>query len=388
MNVLIRGPLLSVSGYGVHARQVFEWAIKQPGWNVSCAIVPWGICTYYIDPDALGGMIGKIMERSAPANIKSDISLQIQLPDEWDDELARINIGVTAGVETDRCSEQWVKACLKMTKVIVPSEFTRRTFIDSGVPAEHIFAIPEAHSYTDEISSHLDQQLTALPTDFNLLLFGQITGNNPENDRKNTFYTIKWLCELFKDDPSVGVIVKTNMGRFTTSDRQFSQEMFERLIGEVRTGEYPRFYLAHGMLDEIEISTVYKNKNIKALVAPPRGEGWGLPLLDAATCGLPVITTGYSGHMDFMKYVKFLSIDHEMVDVHPSRIDGRVFIPGARWANPKQESFNTRLTKFRKASDLPTQWAEKAAPLLREKFSLNTIMQQYNTLLGDIIDNS
>ena len=388
MNVLIRGPLLSVSGYGVHARQVFEWAIKQPGWNVSCAIVPWGICTYYIDPDALGGMIGKIMERSAPANIKSDISLQIQLPDEWDDELARINIGVTAGVETDRCSEQWVKACLKMTKVIVPSEFTRRTFIDSGVPAEHIFAIPEAHSYTDEISSHLDQQLTALPTDFNLLLFGQITGNNPENDRKNTFYTIKWLCELFKDDPSVGVIVKTNMGRFTTSDRQFSQEMFERLIGEVRTGEYPRFYLAHGMLDEIEISTVYKNKNIKALVAPTRGEGWGLPLLDAATCGLPVITTGYSGHMDFMKYVKFLSIDHEMVDVHPSRIDGRVFIPGARWANPKQESFNTRLTKFRKASDLPTQWAEKAAPLLREKFSLNTIMQQYNTLLGDIIDNS
>ena len=388
MNVLIRGPLLSVSGYGVHARLVFEWAIKQPGWNVSCAIVPWGICTYYIDPDALGGMIGKIMERSAPANIKSDISLQIQLPDEWDDELARINIGVTAGVETDRCSEQWVKACLKMTKVIVPSEFTRRTFIDSGVPAEHIIAIPEAHSYTDEISSHLDQQLTALPTDFNLLLFGQITGNNPENDRKNTFYTIKWLCELFKDDPSVGVIVKTNMGRFTTSDRQFSQEMFERLIGEVRTGEYPRFYLAHGMLDEIEISTVYKNKNIKALVAPTRGEGWGLPLLDAATCGLPVITTGYSGHMDFMKYVKFLSIDHEMVDVHPSRIDGRVFIPGARWANPKQESFNTRLTKFRKASDLPTQWAEKAAPLLREKFSLNTIMQQYNTLLGDIIDNS
>ena len=145
----------------------------------------------------------------------------------------------------------------------------RKTFIDSGVPEDHIFAIPEAHSYTDEISSNLDKQLTALPTDFNLLLFGQITGNNPENDRKNTFYTIKWLCELFKDDPSVGIIVKTNMGRFTTSDRQFSQEMFERLIGEVRTGEYPKFYLAHGMLDETEISTVYKNKK-KSLIKAQR----------------------------------------------------------------------------------------------------------------------
>ena len=388
MNVMIRGPLLSVTGYGVHARQIFSWALTHPDWNVNAAIVPWGICTYYINPESLNGLIGKVMERSSPLENKPDISFQIQLPDEWDPTIADVNIGVTAGVETDICSPAWVEACAKMHKVIVPSEFTKRTFINSGVPEDKLYVVPEAHSYIDEISPELDEQLLSLPTKFNFLLFGQVTGDNPENDRKNTFYTLRWLAELFKDDPDVGVIVKTNMGRFTTSDRDATSKIFKQVVSEVRQGPGPRFYLAHGMLDNKEISTIYKNKNVKALLAPTRGEGWGLPLLDAAAAGLPVIATNYSGHLDFMKHVKFLSLDYDMVPVHPTRVDERVFIQGAQWANPKEEHFKHRLKKFRKASELPRQWAMEASQVIKNKFSLKAIMDHYDIFMDSIIDNS
>ena len=388
MNVVIRGPLLSVTGYGVHSRQIFSWALTQPTWNVTTAIVPWGICTYYINPDSCGGLIGKVMERSHPIQGKPELSFQIQLPDEWDPELAKTNIGVTAGVETDICSPAWVSACAKMHKVIVPSEFTKRTFVNSGVPAEKIYVIPEAHNYVEDIAPELDEQLSSLPTTFNFLLFGQVTGNNPENDRKNTFYALKWLAELFKDDPDVGVIVKTNMGRFTTTDRSVTSRMFEHLVGEIRQGPGPRFYLAHGMLDEKEINTIYKNKNVKALLAPTRGEGWGLPLLDAAANGLPVIATNYSGHLDFMKHVKFLQLDYDLVTIHESRVDNRVFMSNAKWANPREESFKQRLKKFRKADSLPRQWACDGSQIVRDKFSLQMVMRHYDTFLGDIIDNS
>ena len=34
----------------------------------------------------------------------------------------------------------------------------------------------------------------------NFLVFGQLTGNNAFTDRKNTFFTLKWLLEEFSDD--------------------------------------------------------------------------------------------------------------------------------------------------------------------------------------------
>ena len=386
MKVIIRAPLLSVTGYGVHARQIFSWALSKK-WDVYASIVPWGICTYYLDPEALDGLIGEVMGRSSPVQ-DPDLSFQVQLPDEWDPALARVNIGVTAGVETNLCSQVWVEACKKMHMVIVPSTFTKKTFVDSGVPEHKIAVIPEAHSCSDEISLKLDDKLSDLPTSFNFLMFGQVTGNNPENDRKNTFYAMKWLAELFKDDEDVGIIMKTNLGRFTTADRERSMVMFKQLISEIKKGPYPRFYLAHGMLDNTEISTLYKNKNVKALLAPTRGEGWGLPILDAAVTGLPVIATDYSGHLDFLKYIKFLSLDYDMVPIHPSRHDGRVFIEGTAWADVKEESFKTRVKKFRTANSLPEKWAQAGSEILKEKFSLAAIKKQYDAFMERIVDDS
>ena len=83
------------------------------------------------------------------------------------------------------------------------------------------------------------------------------------------------------------------MGRMTVRDRQVTTEMFTNVIKEIREGQYPRFYLAHGLMDNNEISAMYESDTVKALVAPTRGEGWGLPILDAAVCGLPVIATSF-----------------------------------------------------------------------------------------------
>ena len=77
MKVIIRAPLLSVTGYGVHARQIFSWAISK-NWDVYSSIVPWGICTYYLDPTILDGLIGEVMNRSSPVQ-NPDISFQVQL---------------------------------------------------------------------------------------------------------------------------------------------------------------------------------------------------------------------------------------------------------------------------------------------------------------------
>ncbi len=62
-------------------------------------------------------------------------------------------------------------------------------------------------------------------------------------------------------------------------------------------------------LDEKELINLYKNHH--CFVLPTRGEGFCFPLLEAGACWLPIITTKYSGHLDFLnnKNSTLLEID-------------------------------------------------------------------------------
>src|SRR5207247_1086784 len=47
------------------------------------------------------------------------------------------------------------------------------------------------------------------------------------------------------------------------------------------------------------LAALYRSAD--CFVLPSRGEGWGMPLLEAMACGLPVIATDWSGPRDFLK---------------------------------------------------------------------------------------
>jgi len=389
MIVLIRGPLLSVTGYGCHTRQIWKWARSKPEWQVHASIVPWGMCTYYTDPDAEGGVIGDIMANSGQPSVKPDLTIQVQLPDEWDPDLGKVNIGVTAGIEADKCSMKWVTACEKMDRVIVPSEYSKLAILNGGFPKDKIVSVPEAITCgfeetpaANEVTARLDD----VSTDFNFLVFGQITSSNVDTDRKNTFNCLKWLCEEFQGREDVGIVIKTNLGRMTVQDRHYSMSTINQALNMVRKGEYPKVYVVHGLMDPNELGAIYRHDKVKALVAPTRGEGWGLPILDAAANGLPVIATGYSGHLDFLKHTKFLDIKFSLKEIPESMQDGRIWVKGARWAEPSEKHFKSRVRKFKDSSRPPTQWAAEGASKIRELFSIDAVFSKYDEAVGDLVD--
>ncbi len=389
MNVIVRGPLLSVTGYGVHSRQVWQWA-RSKGWNVYASIVPWGTCTYHINPDSCGGIIGDVMQRSDLSRIQNnaDLSLQIQLPDEWDENLAKKNVGITAGIEADRCNPAWLAKCRLMDRVIVPSEYSKLSFLNAGLSKDIIHNVPEAITCdfsqgdgTEEINNMLD----GLSTDFNFLVFGQLTNPMADCDRKNTANCIKWLCEAFEKDKDVGIVIKTNMGRLTQEDFRACQDIVTKMCEVVRPGLFPKVHLLHGLINEREIGALYKHDKIKALVAPTRGEGWGLPILDAAASGLPVIATGYSGHVDFMKHVRYLDLKYTLKTIPDAMVDGRIWVPGARWAEPAEHHFKSRVNKFRKSPTIPAEWAAEGAAKINEHFNIQSVLKKYDEALEGII---
>mgnify|MGYP003388122235 CR=1 FL=1 len=384
--VVIRGPLITQSGYGVHSRQVARWLIEKSNASqidLVCQCTNWGTTPWKLDENLDSGLIGEIMKHSRSVNHKFDVSIQIQLPNEWDTKLGSYNVGITAGVETDICNPSWVDSINKMDLVIVPSEFTKKTFINSGKVTTPIKVIPE--SFIDEI---LEEDLAdpfTFTSDFNFLIFGQLTSTNPQDDRKNIFNTVKTICDTFKNDDDVGIILKTNGGRGTKIDRLNIKNQFESLVDSVRQGPFPKITILHGDLSPKEVASLYRNKKVKCLVSMTRGEGYGLPLLEAAASGLPVIVTGWSGHTDFLKGDGYLKLKYSLVPVSKSRIDKNIFVDGSKWAEPDVKSTIESLSKFRKYPSMYEKRAKNAAQSIKKEYCFSAIRSQYNEAFGEIL---
>jgi len=385
MEIIVRAPLLSVSGYGQHSRQVFEAVKNIKNANVYTQIVQWGNTSWLINSELESGLVGDIMKRSTDKSSGFDVSFQVQLPDEWSPDLAKINIGVTAAVETSSCNPAWAEKCNNMSAIIVPSDFTKKVLMSSGEIKVPIFVIPEW--YIEEINEEYSQIDIETRTSFNFLIISQMTASDPAVDRKNIANTLKWIFETFKNDKDVGIILKTNCGRGTTLDRINTSQIVQQIITQTRGDSKVPVYFVHGNMTNKEISGLYKNKSIKALVSLTRGEGFGLPLLEAAASGLPVIATNWSAHTEFLNLGKWIQVDHTLVEIPNSRIDGRIFVKDTKWANPSEDSFKRKIRKFRDSSAIPTEWAKELKDTCRKKYSRVSILQNYASVFEEILKN-
>lgn len=379
--VLLRAPVLTQSGYGVHARQIARWLLSKNDIDLYIAVVPWGDTPWILNAKSHDGLIGKIFAHTAPMANQADVSIQLQLPNEWDPSLGKFNVGMTAGIETDRCNPEWVTACKKMNLIIVPSNHAKASLVGRSNLEVPVIVIPEA--FTDAMLSTTKSTLPDFSTPFNFLIFGQLTGNSPETDRKNIFYTVKWLCETFKNEPDVGIVVKTNVGRNTAIDKALVVNTFQQLLQQVRSGPFPKVHLMHGDMADNEVAELYHHNQIKALVSLTRGEGFGLPILEAAACGLPIVTTGWSGHMDFMRAGKFTEVAYSLTPVVKDRIDGKLFMQGAQWAMATEVDFKKRILKFKESPRVPKEWALELKEKLVKTHNFEAIAKMYDEALGD-----
>lgn len=391
-SILLRAPLLTGSGYGVHARQIARWLFEKEeelDLEIYTDLLRWGNTPWLVDRDAENGLVKKILNASTTSKPKYDITIQVQLPNEWNPQLGDFNVGVTAAVETDKCNPQWVAACNQMSVIIVPSEFTESVLRNSGPINTPIVVVPECFPDAVLKETLAEEVKLDLKTKFNFLVVGQLTGNSFETDRKNIPNLIKYFRKAFeKDGDDVGVIIKTSTVLNSELDRQHTVNTFAQILKatELPNGGGPTFYLLHGNMSEDEMNSLYRHKDIKAYVSLTRGEGWNLSCLEAAATGMPVISTNWSAHTEYLKDVKWLPVLCKLVPIHESKVDNQIFLKGTQWAEADQINFIEKVRKFRGAPTLPKQWALDGAVKLKEKYCYKAVADKYDETLKFILE--
>ena len=391
MKVILRAPLLTNSGYGVHSRQLFSWLSEKKDIDLTVECLQWGRTSWILDSNQENGIYEKIMNHSKPIEKPGsyDMSFQVQLPDEWDTKLAKKNIGVTAVVETDKCSQEWVEACNKMDAVIVPSTFTKNVLKRSGSLTTKVCVIQEWFN-RDILNNSLvaktqnDERFSKIKKDFNILVVGTLTSSIALDDRKNLDNTIKWLCEEFKDKEDVGIVLKTSFGKGTSSDKKMCIDYLKNTLSKYRAGQFPSFYFLHGNMKKEEMAALMRHNKIKLYASATRGEGYGLPLIEAAVAGVPIVATNWSGHLEFLQKENFGTVDYNLVTIQKSKIDGRIFKEGFKWADPLETSFKREVRKVYDNYDSAKDRAKLMKKHIQFNYNSDVIKSKYDEFLESV----
>tara|TARA_B100000963_G_scaffold361174_1_gene395245 strand:+ start:1558 stop:2766 length:1209 start_codon:yes stop_codon:yes gene_type:complete len=399
--ILVVGPLLSISGYGYHSRQIFDYFFNQSNTKVSSAILPWGNTSWFVNDTAENGLIGNIIDTAV--DIKSishneyDLAIHVQLPNEWNTAFAKKNIGISAYVETDICSKNWIDKTLSMDLVVVPSSFTKEVILNSSsnisqrkLLDKKISIVAEYYhvDFDKEEKSeclNLNNLLSGVNTEFNYLTVGQLTSESETCDRKNLIETLRYFCDHFKNNEDVGLILKTSIGRSTTHDKDKTKDIFSNIIKQVKgDSEYPKVYIMHGDLSIDELYTLYSHDKVNCYLTLTKGEGYGLPLLESGRCGLPVIATNWSGHLDFLDN-DFLKVDYDLTAIPNEKIDNNIFVKNSKWAKVKKDSVIKQLKySYKNYSEIKEKSKDLSKKII-EKFCKKEVIKKYDKIFKEYI---
>lgn len=141
--------------------------------------------------------------------------------------------------------------------------------------------------------------------------------------RKGADVLLKAYGQAFTSDDDVTLIIKT----FANPHNEVHEWLAQARRGNAR---YPDVQIIEKDLSDAQLKALFGQCH--ALVAPSRAEGFGMPLAEAMLTGLPVITTGWSGQLDFCNPDTAWLIDYTFAPA-----DTHFGLFGSMWAEPNQQ---------------------------------------------------
>ena len=345
--ILLKGPLLTRSGYGEQARFALRSLLSREDlFDIYIQPLRWGNTSWLNEDTEQRRWIDQNIEKTIgyiQQGGSFDVSLQVTIPNEFE-KLAPVNIGYTAGIETTKIAPQWIEKINQMDTVIVVSEHSkdviqnteyRARYEETGQEFTLKTQVPiKSVGYPVKTFDSLPDLDLNIDTAYNFLTVSQF------GPRKNLTNTIKWFIDEFRDE-DVGLVLKSNIAKNCLMDRSRLHKDLVSFVNK-QGPKTCKVYLLHGDMTDEEMHSLYNHSKINAFVSLPHGEGFGLPIFEAGYSGLPVVTVGWSGQLDFLsnngKDDDFYNVAFDIQPVQDEVVWDGVLIKDSMWAYARESS--------------------------------------------------
>jgi glycosyltransferase involved in cell wall biosynthesis len=279
MKILFKGNVFNPTGFATANREIVKALVKE-GCQVQCSD------TWHDGYDFNAGL--EFLNSSIGVNKNDTVTIFADYPQHWRDGYGKI-VGHFLH-EGTKLHPGWTEMLNQVDKIFVPSKATKNLFNYNGVTLPKIEVIPYG---VNEL--YVPKQIEKKEDDaFVFLSVNSWTGQM--NDRKGTDLLIKAFDEEFSGNDNVKLLLKISTF-WDPKPEQYYRDAINLILGHEN--------------ENIMINTVYvPEENLVSyyqmadcFVSPTRSEAFGLTILNAMACGLPVIVTkdNNSGYMDFCK---------------------------------------------------------------------------------------
>lgn len=360
MKVKYAGPARDYSGYGEANRHDIA-ALHTAGVEITTQIP-----SYTLEISDYGA-VGEIAVKAENAPMGYTIKIIHTTPNVYRQfmEPGKYHIGRVFW-ETDKLPLDFAANVELMDEIWTGSHYNAQAIKNAGV-TKPIKIIPEAiEAKLPEVIEPYDMPEIGPEVKFKFYSIFEWT------ERKNPNALLEAYWREFEGRDDVALVLKTYVDNFTPNKKEEIKNNIRMLKKRLQLNHYAPVHICSVLMDRHQIYRFHKS--FDCFVSAHRGEGWGIPQMEALLMGKPVISTAAGGiHEYLIDGIHGVMLPYKLVPIGENSRNKQWYTSDQRWAEVDLDALRAAMRYAFENPEAMNTMGQNGKRLVETVFSLEAV---------------